>query len=237
MLNYEQRVLVLTGAVDNFLTEYKRPEHLREATPRLAKIKAIAEAVNAKMSPGLNKDGFHDQLERIFREMRLTHKFHEWPEPAAFARAASECVRSYEQRAIEGEKDLPDASKHDDPVYWAGRFEAKLAEFREKRLSLTPYFPKHLMNDKAARECIQAGLDYDLIWEIFGKGTSKFMRAHIEANSPRARERHNRVLEDLAGTIERLGGTPADHVPNRFGYVKGKDYTDGHCFECEERNG
>ena len=231
MLNYESRVLILTTAVEEFLSKYERPQHLKTDAQRLGKIKDIAEAINSKMSLGLSKEGFADQASRILKEMTLTHTYRQWPEPASFAKCAAGAVRHTEVKAIEGLEAI-DPERQGDLAYVLGRYKATKSKSKTGR----GYFPSDMITDRNALKAIDEGFPYDLIWEVFGKGVSTPLRAHLEANSQAGRDRDRdvrRKLYDISISVGSFDGTFDEFCspdrypkyPGRVGFVKGTDYT------------
>jgi hypothetical protein len=88
-MTYEDRMRLITGHANNFLAEWKRPEHLNDETA-MKRLRATAEAINKRLPASLSRDGLAEVCEDIFQAVSEGHRGREWPDVALFAKCAEE---------------------------------------------------------------------------------------------------------------------------------------------------
>jgi hypothetical protein len=86
-MNYEERMRLITSLVNNFLAEWKQPDHLTDQTA-MTRIRSIAEAINKRLPASLNRDGLREVCSDIFQAVSESHKGREWPDVSTFAKCA-----------------------------------------------------------------------------------------------------------------------------------------------------
>lgn len=82
-LNYENRVGSIARALNDFLRQFKTPEHLDSETA-LKRIRLTADAINKRLPASLNASDLDARLGDLFVSVMERHKTREWPMPEAF---------------------------------------------------------------------------------------------------------------------------------------------------------
>lgn len=87
-MNYEERIRIVAFRINEFLKRYRRPEHLDDQMA-MEEIRAMAEAVNARISASLGPEGVKDRVSDICQKVGETYRKRDWPVIAAFVDVAA----------------------------------------------------------------------------------------------------------------------------------------------------
>ena len=98
-LDFPTRVAVITQGITRFLRQYRQPEHLTDETA-LAVVRTIAEAVNARISSSLSREGLAEMVDKMCREVAVSYRGKDWPNAANFVAAIP---KRDPAQAVEGE--------------------------------------------------------------------------------------------------------------------------------------
>lgn len=85
-LTYEARMSRIVAALNDFLRQFRAPEHMDERAA-LERIRLTAEAMNKRIPAGIDHEGLADRLSDIFVAVIEKHRGRDWPNVEAFASA------------------------------------------------------------------------------------------------------------------------------------------------------
>lgn len=88
-MNYEERMRLITGSVNHFLSGWKRPEHLTNETA-MTRLRSTAEAINKRLPASLSRESLEEVCDDIFQAVSESYRGKEWPDVAIFAKCAEE---------------------------------------------------------------------------------------------------------------------------------------------------
>ena len=85
-LTYEARISRIVAALNDFLRQFKAPEHMDERTA-LERIRLTAEAMNKRLPAGIGQEGLADRLSDAFVAVIEKHRGRDWPNVEVFVSA------------------------------------------------------------------------------------------------------------------------------------------------------
>lgn len=86
-LSYDSRMRTITGALNEFLRQFKTPPQLDEKAA-LTRLRMTAETINKRLPASLQSEGLANRLGDIFAAVFEDHRGREWPSGEQFASAA-----------------------------------------------------------------------------------------------------------------------------------------------------
>lgn len=90
-MQYAERISVARDVLARFLTQFSAPRAMSQDA-RDATFSGYCEAVNKRISAGINESEFRQRLERICEIVADTHETHAWPLRAEFVKACSKAA-------------------------------------------------------------------------------------------------------------------------------------------------
>lgn len=86
-MTLEARARLIGGELATFLRQFATPNHLTDDALQMDRIRATAEAVNARIPTDFDEQSVRDRVGRAFRHVLSTHKHSGWPAVAVFVDA------------------------------------------------------------------------------------------------------------------------------------------------------
>lgn len=99
-MNYNDRLRLITAALNDFLRRYRRPEHLDEHT-MLAELRSMAEAINRRISGSSSPDDLVARVDQAIQHVTERYRGREWPKPADFATAMDATRKPAEKTGLD----------------------------------------------------------------------------------------------------------------------------------------
>lgn len=96
-MTLEARARLIGGELATFLRQFATPNHLTDETLQLDRIRATAEAINARIPADFTEQSVGDRLGRAFRHVLSTHKHSGWPAVAVFVEAMDHVAKDGKQ--------------------------------------------------------------------------------------------------------------------------------------------
>jgi hypothetical protein len=110
MMDYNQRIRLITAQINDFLRLYKRPDHLDQETA-LAEMREMAEEINLLIPSASSQGDLEEQIRRAFRNIRQSYKGRSWPTVSHIVDAMNVAAKVAKAKPIESKVDagwLPD---------------------------------------------------------------------------------------------------------------------------------
>ena len=99
-LDYNSRIRTIAERLNLFLRQFKQPEHL-DNPAKIERVKATADAINARISASSGRAGLEDRLDATFQRVLETYKGRDWPSVAAFTEAARDTAPRDNPRPVQ----------------------------------------------------------------------------------------------------------------------------------------
>lgn len=86
-MTLQARARLIGAELASFLRQFSTPNHLTDEALQVERVRATAEAINARIPTDFVEDSVRDRVGRAFRHILATHRGSGWPSVATFVEA------------------------------------------------------------------------------------------------------------------------------------------------------